>query len=98
MGMPYKVSRRLLVLLVCLVASLALAQRYEWRDVEQAVTIQADGQVVVVDTRTLWTDGTFGEAFICFGLGSGQSVTMLPLTGAIGAGPPAYAYSQPCAA
>jgi len=96
--MLLKASRQLLVLLVCLVASLALAQRYEWRDVEQTVTIQADGRVVVVDTRTLWTDGTFGDAFICFDLSAGQSVTMLPLTGAIGAGPPAYAYTQPCAA
>lgn len=87
-----------LLALFGLFASVASAQRYEWRDVEQRVTIQPDGRVVVVDTRTLWTDGDFGEAFICFGHGPNQSLTMLPLTGAIGSGPPAHAFSQPCEA
>lgn len=88
--------------LVCLVLALAatwsFGQSYEWRDVVQVVSIQADGRVIVIDTRTLWTDDDFGEAFICFELGDAQIVTMLPVTGALDAGPTATAYSQPCAA
>lgn len=93
-----KFLRGLLLLFVALWGSLTFAQRYEWRDVRQDVTIQADGRVVVVDTRTLWSNSTFNEAYICFGLAEGQTLTMLPLTDAIGAGPPAYAYSQDCTA
>lgn len=98
--MGTRIARRLLLALALATAftSLAFAQRYEWRDVSQAVTIQPDGRVVVLDTRTLWTDEKFEEAFICFGLGPNESVTMLPLTGAVGAGPDSYAYSQPCGA
>ena len=72
------------------------AQRFEWRDVVQDATLAADGSVTVVDTRTLWTDGDFGEAFICVGHKAAQTVTLLPQTGAVDAGPPARTYSQPC--
>src|SRR5690606_31549659 len=71
---------------------------FEWRDVTQLVALQPDGRVVVIDTRTLWTDGDFGEAFIYFDRGLGQSITMLPLTGALDPGPVATALSQPCPA
>lgn len=82
--------------LVALTTGSATAQQSEWRDVEQAVTIQPNGKVVVVDTRTLWTEDDFGEAYICFDLAEWQTIEMLPLTGAVGEGPPAAALSQPC--
>lgn len=94
--------QRLWWLVGALVAGLlctsAVGQSYEWRDVSQIVSLQPDGRVIVIDTRTLWTDDDFGEAFICFELDAGQSVSLLPSSGAVDAGPEATAYSQPCAA
>ncbi len=91
------VAGALLVLLLAATGSALAAQRFEWRDVVQDVTVAPDGSVTVVDTRTLWTDGDFGEAFICVGHAAGQTVTLLPQrSGALDAGPPARAYSQPC--
>ena len=91
---------RLCLAFVCffslVVLTNAAAQSYEWRDVEQVVEIQADGTVVVYDTRTLWTDDDFGEAFICFELEGRQAIELLPGTGAVSPGPPATAFSQPC--
>ncbi len=84
--------------LAVLLAGAAAAQSFQWRDVVQDVTIQPDGQVVVDDTRTLWTDGDFGEAFICVELENGQSLTLLDGSGALGPGPSARAFSQPCEA
>lgn len=90
-------ARVLFTVTVLLATVTAVAQSFEWRDVVQHVAIQPDGKVLVVDTRTLWTDGDFGEAFICFELVDGQTVTVLPLTGALDDGPPATSFAQPCA-
>ena len=87
----------LLLLLLALCTS-AIAQSYEWRDVEQVAEIQADGSVIVYDTRTLWTDDDFGEAFICFELEGRQSIEMLPGSGAVSPGPRATAFEQDCSA
>jgi uncharacterized membrane protein YgcG len=69
---------------------------FEWRDVAQQVSIRADGSVHVSDERTLWTDEDFGEAFICINLAPGQTLTLLPDSGALGPGPSARAYTQAC--
>ncbi len=69
---------------------------YQWRDVVQTVDIQADGTVVVNDERTLVaTSGDFNEAFICLDLTANQSLELLD-GGALGPGPSAQAYTQPC--
>lgn len=68
---------------------------FTWRDVEQTVNIEPNGNVRVRDTRTLTTDADFGEAFICLNVKEGQ-VTLLE-GGAVDVGPSARAYSQPCA-
>jgi len=83
-------------LVLAVLAGSALGQSYRWSDVVQDVTLQPDGAVVVSDTRTLSTSGDFGEAFICVGHGPNQTVTLLPGTQALGPGPDARAYSQPC--
>lgn len=89
--------RRALALLLPTLLALAGAHaRFEWRDVVQDVTIAADGTVIVVDERTLWTDEDFGEAFLCIQLTSGQRITLLEGSGAVSPGPPASAYQQPC--
>jgi uncharacterized membrane protein len=82
-------------LVVSLLASAALA-RFEWRDVVQEVEIRGDGSVVVHDERTLWTDGDFGEAFICVPLATGQRLTLLDATGAVSPGPAAVGATAPC--
>jgi len=87
----------LLVLILSLGAG-AAAQAYEWRDVEQIAEIQPDGSVIVRDTRTLWTDDDFGEAFICFELEGKQSIELLPGSGAVSPGPAATAFAQGCSA
>ncbi|MDZ7704830.1 MAG: DUF2207 domain-containing protein [Trueperaceae bacterium] len=72
------------------------AQSYQWRDVVQTVDIQADGTIIVDDERTLVaTSGDFNEAFICLDLTANQSLELLD-GGALGAGPNARAYTQPC--
>jgi len=88
--------RHLAAILLAVLAGVGVAQSYRWHDVVQDVTLQPDGTVVVNDTRTLSTSGDFGEAFICVGHGRAQTVTMLPGTEALGSGPEARAYSQPC--
>ncbi|HRN18975.1 MAG: DUF2207 domain-containing protein [Trueperaceae bacterium] len=90
-------SPRLVLLCLALLAGSAAAQSYEWRDVVQKVTIGADDSVLVDDTRTLTTDGNFGEAFVCVHLEDGQKLTLLEGSGALGPGPEATAYQQPCA-
>jgi hypothetical protein len=87
----------LLGLALALLAGAAHA-RFEWRDVVQDVTIAANGDVTVVDERTLWTDEDFGEAFICIGHPSSVRVTLLDGSGAVSPGSPATAFQQPCAA
>ena len=77
-------------------APFAAAQSYRWIDVVQDVSIEANGDVIVEDTRTLWTSDDFGEAFICFELEAGQSITLLDGSGAVSPGPPATAFQQPC--
>ncbi len=91
-----QLERSLLALACLLLATLAQAQRYEWRDVVQHVRIQPSGDVIVDDTRTLWTDGDFGEAFICIELDDGQRIDLLPGSGAISSGPQATAFTQSC--
>ncbi|MDZ7704828.1 MAG: DUF2207 domain-containing protein [Trueperaceae bacterium] len=81
-------------MLTCL--HLAWAQGYEWRDVVQNVDVERDGTVIVTDERTLVaTSGDFNEAFICLDLASNQSLALLG-GGALGEGPDARAYTQPC--
>lgn len=87
-----------LLLFVLSVFASAVAQSYEWRDVEQIAEIQPDGSIVVYDTRTLWTDDDFGEAFICFELEGRQAIELLPGSGAVSPGPSATAYDQDCSA
>ncbi|HET8984244.1 MAG TPA: DUF2207 domain-containing protein [Trueperaceae bacterium] len=101
--MPHERLRNLVrpsaLLVLLLVSSLlagAAAQSYEWRDVEQVAEIQADGSVIVYDTRTLWTDDDFGEAFICFDLEGREAIELLPGSGAVSQGPPATAFAQSC--
>ncbi len=96
--MHRSLTRSLFTLLLLLLLGAATAQRYEWRDVVQHVTIQPDGDVVVDDTRTLWTNDDFGEAFICVGLEAGQRLTLLPGSGGLGPGPDTTSFSQPCSA
>jgi hypothetical protein len=66
-----------LIPLVFLLLSFAFANEYEWRDVVQRVDIQPNGDVIVTDERTLWTDEDFGEAFICVELEDNQTLTLL---------------------
>ena len=87
----------LLALVLALVLASATAQSYEWRDVVQDVEIRSDGSVIVDDTRTLWTDEDFGEAFICLQLTDDQTITLLDGSGALGSGPAARAFTQSCA-
>ena len=94
---PIRAGAMLVALLVLLLAAAAQA-RFEWRDVVQDVAIATDGTVTVQDERTLWTDEDFGEAFICVGHPRSVTLTLLPDSGAVSAGPPATAYQQPCAA
>lgn len=89
--------RPLLIVLTWLLLGAACAQSYRWSDVVQKVEIRADGSVIVDDTRTLWTDEDFGEAFICVHLTGNQKLTMLPASAALGAGPTWSAFQQPCA-
>lgn len=98
---PTPRTRTRLVLLFGLAIALlvgAAHARFEWRDVVQDVTIAANGDVTVVDERTLWTDEDFGEAFICIGHAADERVTLLEGSGAVSAGSPATAFQQPCAA
>ena len=75
------------------------AARFEWRDLHQVVTIESNGDVVVIDERTLWTpDEDFGEAFICVGHPEHVRLTLLDGSGAISPGPEAVTFQQPCAA
>src|SRR5690606_18524250 len=85
-----------LALLTLLACAHAAAQSYQWRDVVQQVEIRPDGSVLVDDTRTLWTDEDFGQAFICLALTRGQRVTLLEGSGAVSSGPPARAFTQRC--
>ncbi len=70
--------------------------RFEWRDVVQRVDIEGNGDVVVVDERTLWTDEDFGEAFVCVHHTADQQLTLLAATGAISPGPNAAGRTAPC--
>jgi len=88
--------RTRLLLFLLLISSSTFAQRFEWQDVRQQVDISADGVVTVNDERTLWTDGDFGEAFICIELEPGQSLELLNDSGALDPGPPVTAFTQPC--
>jgi len=87
---------RTTVLVLALLLPGALAQRFEWRDIVQRVDIQANGDVIVSDERTLWTEGDFGEAFICVRLKPTQRITLLDGSGAVSPGPPATAFTQSC--
>lgn len=60
-------------------ATVATAQTYTWKDVVQTVTIEADGDVLISDERTLLArGGDFGEAFVEVMLASDQRLTLLP--------------------
>ncbi|MDZ7704829.1 MAG: DUF2207 domain-containing protein [Trueperaceae bacterium] len=76
--------------------SLGWAQSYQWRDIAQDVDIRSDGTIIVNDERTLVaTSGDFNEAFICLDLAANQSLELLD-GGALGPGPSAQVYTQPC--
>ncbi len=83
--------------LLVMTGATAIAQDSLWRDVVQDVTINADGSVIVDDTRTLVMPGTFGEAFICLDLEPDQKLTLLQGTGAVSPGPGFRSFVQPCA-
>jgi uncharacterized membrane protein len=87
--------RKLAPLLFFLILSFAFANEYEWRDVMQTVGIQPNGDVIVVDERTLWTDEDFGEAYICVELGPSQTLTLLEDSGSLSMDG-ATAYQQNC--
>lgn len=93
----------LIALAVGLLIGVSSAQTYQWRDVVQVVELRPDGDVFVSDTRTLWTDEDFGEAFICLDLTPPRlspdldiSVTLLDSSAALGSGPSWRVYRQPC--
>lgn len=83
-------------MLFVVAAAAAHAQSYQWRDVVQVVTINPDGSVIVDDTRTLWTNEDFGEAFICIRLTPRQQITLLEGSGGLGPGPATRAFTQSC--
>ncbi len=92
----YTYTRCLVAALVLCCFSLGWAQSYQWRDVAQDVDIRSDGTIIVNDERTLVaTSGDFNEAFICLDLTANQSLELLD-GGALGPGPSARAYTQPC--
>ena len=89
----------LLVLALAILTLLAWSSapaRFEWRDIDQNVRIYADGTVKIIDERTFWTNGDFGEAFICIGHPTSVTVTLFDGSSAISPGPPAFAFQQPC--
>ena len=88
-------SRRVLFLLLAFFLSFSLAQTYEWRDVVQRVQILPDGDIIVEDKRTLWTDDDFGEAYVEIMLEPHQRVTLLEGSGIVGPGVPGRAFQQP---
>ncbi len=69
--------------------------RFEWRDVVQTVEILENGDVIVNDERTLWTNEDFGEAFLCVPLTGKQELTLLDDSGSL-SGYEARAYQQSC--
>lgn len=93
---PLRSLRFLLSVCALLLVGAVSAQSYQWRDVVQKVNILPGGSVIVDDTRTLWTDDDFGEAFICVHLAPGQRLTLLEGSGALGPGPSATAFQQAC--
>ncbi len=88
------VVRKLVLVLLALLLSSVLAQSYEWRDVRQRVEILPNGDVIVEDERTLWTNEDFGEAFIQIELAPGQRIELLEGSGAVSPGPDARAFVQ----
>ena len=90
-------ARILVAALAVLLATGGAQAAFEWRDVRQEVRIEADGGIVVRDTRTLWTDDDFGEAFVCVRHGPDVTLTLLPETGAVDPGPRVRGFTQPCA-
>jgi uncharacterized membrane protein len=83
--------------LAILLATLAVAHAaFEWRDVIHEVVIAADGSVVVRDERTLWTNESFGEAFICIEHDQRERLTLLDGSGALSPDRSATAFTQAC--
>ncbi len=95
-GMSLDRRRICIAVVAMLLAGVVSAQSFQWRDVVQNVKIEPDGSVVIEDTRTLWTDDDFGEAFICIEHERDQRVDLLPGSGAVSSGPQATAFTQPC--
>lgn len=86
----------LTVCMLVLVGAPASAQDAAWHDVVQEVSINADGSVIVDDTRTLVMPSTFREAFICLDLKPDQKLTLLEGTGAVSPGPDFTSFVQSC--
>lgn len=102
-GQRAHLLRALLALCFLLLAAAAQAQTYQWRDVVQEVEIRPNGDVFVSDTRTLWTNEDFGEAFLCLDLRPPAlspdlriTVTYLDTSGALGSGPTWRIFRQSC--
>ena len=74
----------------------AFSASYQWKNVVQNVEILPNGDVIVDDQRTLWTDEDFGEAYICLELTSSQSVELLEGSGAVGGNVGSQAFMQRC--
>ena len=89
--------RRMVACALLLLIGTAWGQTFRWQDVEQRVLIQADGSVIVEDTRTLTVSGgDFGEAFICVRLRSGESLELLSGSGVVNAPVSGEALEQSC--
>ncbi len=86
----------IVVIIYSTVFSTVLAQSYQWKNVVQKVEILPNGDVIVDDQRTLWTDEDFGEAFICLELASGQNIELLEGSGAVGGNVGSRAFTQRC--
>ncbi|MBX3143145.1 MAG: DUF2207 domain-containing protein [Trueperaceae bacterium] len=102
-GQRARLLRALLALCFLLLAAAVQAQTYQWRDVVQEVEIRPNGDVFVSDTRTLWTNEDFGEAFLCLDLRPPTlspdlriTVTYLDTSGALGSGPTWRIFRQSC--
>lgn len=86
--------------LVALIFATAAFAASRWQNVEQEVTILPNGNVRIVDTRTLSMSGgdDFGEAFICIEHPNSMRITMdKTVSRAISQGPSYSVFQQSCA-
>lgn len=91
-----KITTILFIVLLVVSFSAVFSASYQWKNVVQNVEILPNGDVIVDDQRTLWTNEDFGEAFICLNLTSGQSLELLDGSGAVGGNVGSRAFTQSC--